>query len=70
LTSGYDNLIFNQPSVFLQEVSDNLLERVELEEAYDQPDTGSEDMIVWDDSGEEIKQKKKRRSILREIDEL
>lgn len=69
LTSGYDNLIFNQPSVFLQEIPPNFLERVELEEAYDHPDTDSDDMIVWDDSGEETAERK-RRNLLRDIDEL
>jgi len=74
LTSGYDNLMFNQPSMFLQEIPDSLLERVELEEAFSDfkfSDSGSdEDVIVWDDEGETLEKKAPPKSLLRNIDEL
>lgn len=73
LTSGYDDLIFNQPSMFLQELPENLIERVELEEAaqdFDFSSSGDDDVIVWDESGEEMKKPRQPSSLLRGIDEL
>ena len=74
LTSGYDSLIFNQPSIFLQEIPEKMLERVELEEAHSNfnfsKSKSDEDVIVWDDVGEEVKKKKPRKSLLRDIDDL
>ncbi|MBU1922307.1 ATP-dependent helicase [Patescibacteria group bacterium] len=51
LTSGYDNLIFNQASVFLQEIPENLLERVELEneQSISHAVDDGEPTIVWDE---------------------
>ena len=74
LTSGYDELMFNQPSMFLQEIPQSLLERVELEEGrhdFNFSDSnGEDDVIVWDSDGEELKDKKAPKSLLRDVDEL
>jgi len=70
LTSGYDNLMLNQASMFVAEIPEILLERIELEESYDlERDGDGEKVIVWDEAGEEMG-KKMPRSLLRDIDEL
>jgi len=72
LTSGYDDLIFNQPSLFIQELPQKMLERVELEETYQDFDfsRSGDEVIVWDDDGEEVKMKRPKKNLLRNIDEL
>lgn len=74
MTSGYDSLMFNQPSIFLQELPNNMLERVELEEAHSNfnftKPSSDDRVIVWDEDGEEVEKKTSRKSLLRDIDEL
>ncbi|MDD4994849.1 MAG: UvrD-helicase domain-containing protein [Patescibacteria group bacterium] len=72
LTSGYDNLSFNQPSMFIQEIDPRLFERLEMEGApavHRGEYADHEPVIIWDQDGEE-KKSLPRRNLLREIDEL
>lgn len=85
LTAGYDSLMLSQPSVFLQELPDELLETVRLTapRAVHKPSTSfssnydsggwadDEPTIVFDDMGEQVtKEIPKGLSFLRDIDEL
>jgi DNA helicase II / ATP-dependent DNA helicase PcrA len=77
ITSGYDTLMLSQPSMFLQELPEGLLEEVKLKAAVSRPSHGSFSdsewsdgpTIVFDDLGER-EHKPMPASFLREIDEL
>lgn len=77
ITSGYDTLMLSQPSMFLQELPEGLLEEVKLkrgvegfkgfkgvEEWDDRP------TIVFDDLGERVVKPIPKMNFLRDIDEL
>jgi DNA helicase II / ATP-dependent DNA helicase PcrA len=78
-TSGYDTLVINQPSMFLDEIPDELVEKVRVREEFSAPRAASrtsfgnsgysEPTIVLDDDGEK-KTKSAPKSFLRDIDEL
>lgn len=83
MTTGYDTLMFNQQSTFIEEVSARLFERVEIREARNMEhgarSRGSRDNwsteTVWEEPSIQIEnhqQKPKRApgSFLRDIDEL
>ena len=77
IVSGYDTLMLSQPSMFLQELPQGLLEEVKLKAAASRPVHGSFSdsewsdgpMIVLNDLGER-QQKPIPSSFLRDIDEL
>lgn len=81
ITSGYDTLMLSQPSVFLQELPQSLLEEVKLRRAvsrpssygnsYADPDWGDGPTIVLNDMGEtQSKPDMSGMSFLRDIGEL
>ena len=87
LTTGYEHIAIRQPSTFLDEIPAGMVEHVRLRQGQpawmqyasthkaprrDESDTYDEPTIVLDDSGEEVKSKKKPMppSFLRNIDEL
>ncbi len=69
ITSGYDSLMINQPSMFLQEIPDEMFEQVRLKKQVPRPSWGGheETTIVFDDLGEEIDSSKKPPSFLRDV---
>ncbi|MBI5369758.1 ATP-dependent helicase [Candidatus Uhrbacteria bacterium] len=70
LTSGYDTLILHQPSVFLQELPELLLEPISLRgrTPLASPD---EPVVVFDDLGERVEGSAQiGKSFLRNVDEL
>jgi DNA helicase II / ATP-dependent DNA helicase PcrA len=69
LTSGHDSLMINQPSMFLQEIPDEMFEQVRLKNKPVRPSWGDyeESTIVFDDIGEEIDSSKKPSSFLRDV---
>ena len=70
ITSGYDALMINQPSMFLQEIPEELFERVRLKNQSKRPSWGSdnnEPTIVFDDLGEEMDSSKRPSSFLRDV---
>ncbi len=77
ITSGYDTLTLSQPSMFLQELPEGLLEEVKLKAAVSAPAHGSFSDREWDDSptivlndlGERV-QKSMPTSFLRDIEDL
>ncbi len=78
LTSGFDTLVLNQPSMFLGEIPEDLIEEVKVREEFGTPhaarrasfgDDYDEPMIVLDDDGERMN-KPAPASFLREVDEL
>ncbi|MFC1787654.1 ATP-dependent helicase [Patescibacteria group bacterium] len=72
MMSGYDTLVISQPSMFLTELPDDLLESVRLRQSITPPRISHDDfdsIIVLDDLGE-IKKKTSPGSFLRGIDEL
>lgn len=75
ITSGYDTLMLSQPSMFLQELPEGLLEEVKLKKAVEAV-KGVEEWndgptIVFDDLGERVaKLMPKGLNFLRDIDEL
>ncbi len=76
VTSGYDTLTMNQPSMFVEELPDGVCEEIKLRRTF----TGSpysasgfddEPTIVLDDLGERIKKKASHvQGFLRSVDEL
>ncbi|KKW32119.1 MAG: UvrD/REP helicase [Candidatus Uhrbacteria bacterium GW2011_GWA2_52_8d] len=78
ITSGYDTLMLSQPSMFLQELPDELLEEVKLKAAVSRPvhgsfsdnEWGDGPTIVFDDLGERTQKPVPKMSFLRDIDEL
>jgi len=79
LTSGFDTLILNSPSMFLSEIPDNMYETVKVREEFrdsyvsrrkSAQDNGYEEpTIVFDGDGERVK-KTMPTSFLRDVDEL
>ncbi|MEK7620030.1 MAG: ATP-dependent helicase [Patescibacteria group bacterium] len=77
ITSGWDTLMLSQPSMFLQELPEGLLEEVKLKAAVSRPSHGSFSdtqwgdgpTIVFDDLGER-ERKPMPTSFLREVDDL
>jgi DNA helicase II / ATP-dependent DNA helicase PcrA len=78
ITSGYDTLMLSQPSTFLQELPDDLLEQVKLKKALEarkvreaREEWGEGSVIVLNDLGERVsKSMPVGFSFLRDIDEL
>ena len=76
IVSGYDTLMLSQPSMFLQELPEGLLEEVRLKKGVEgfKGFKGVEDWegptIVFDDLGEREQKPVPKRSFLREVDEL
>ncbi|MCR4314078.1 MAG: ATP-dependent helicase [Candidatus Uhrbacteria bacterium] len=77
ITSGWDTLMLSQPSMFLQELPEGLLEEVKLKAAVSRPAHGSFSDTEWDDSPTivlndlgEREHKPMPASFLRNIDEL
>ncbi|MBI4257015.1 ATP-dependent helicase [Candidatus Uhrbacteria bacterium] len=78
IMSGYDTLMLSQPSMFLQELPDGLLEEVKLKAAISRPvhgsfsdsEWGDGPTIVFDDLGERTQKSVPKMSFLRDIDEL
>ena len=84
-TSGYDTLVINQPSIFLGEIPDKLIEKVRVKEefggsqiadrrSFDKRSSTSDQLndeptIVLDDVGERVS-KPMPKSFLRDIDDL
>ncbi len=80
LTSGYDTLVLNQPSMFLGEIPEDLIEQVKVKEEFStsrstnkgfsrSADDWDEPTIVLDDDGERVS-KPVPTSFLRDVDEL
>ncbi|OGL92064.1 hypothetical protein A2239_03570 [Candidatus Uhrbacteria bacterium RIFOXYA2_FULL_40_9] len=74
ITSGYDSLSYNQPSLFLQEIPKSLLEEVKIKTISEPSHTSAwrrndDPIIVLDDLGERIS-KSSPGSFLRGVDEL
>lgn len=78
ITSGYDTLQLSQPSMFLQELPEGLLEKVKLKAAVSRPAHGSFSdnewgdgpTIVFNDLGERVQKPMSKMNFLRDIDEL
>lgn len=79
IASGYDTLAISQPSIFLQELPDELLESMKLKMStphvthgsFSEKEWGDEPTIVLNDMGEPVDRASiKEKSFLRNIDEL
>lgn len=69
LTSGYDNLVLNQASMFINEIPDDYFEKVELGGLGREYKTDEDSVIVWDDEGE-VKERQRPKNYLREVGDL
>ncbi len=70
ITSGHDSLMINQPSMFLQEIPNDLFEKVRLKKKPVRSSWGGyeeDSIIVFDDLGEQVDSSKKPSSFLRDI---
>lgn len=72
LTSGYDTMLLQQPSLFLQELPEELFETVQLRAPLRSSVSHEDDsIIIFDDLGEPLKkQMPVGQSFLRRVDEL
>jgi len=78
ITSGYDTLMLSQPSMFLQELPDGLLEEVKLKAGISRSQHGSFGDSQWDESptivlndlGERELKPVPKMNFLRDVDEL
>jgi DNA helicase-2/ATP-dependent DNA helicase PcrA len=71
LTSGYDTLLLHQPSLFLQELPEELFEQVRLRRPMMSLSFEDEPVVVFDELGETVvKPSVVGKSFLRNIDEL
>ncbi|MBM3204552.1 ATP-dependent helicase [Candidatus Uhrbacteria bacterium] len=74
MTMGYDTLMFNQPSTFIDEVSPRLFERIELRESWKNQDPRTRNQAEdegWEEPSIQLEDQTPRRtSFLRDIDEL
>ncbi|MBU0531501.1 ATP-dependent helicase [Patescibacteria group bacterium] len=80
LTSGFDTLVLNQPSMFLGEIPEGMYEEVKVREefrrshvagrtSFERSDDWDEPTIVFDNDGERVN-KPMPTSFLRDVDEL
>ncbi len=70
LTGGYDTVLLQQPSMFLQELPDELFEQVRVKSMRTSGLDQEEPVIVFDELGERLEPASVSKSFLREIDEL
>lgn len=74
LTNGHDTVFLGQPSLFLEEVPDNLFERIQVKNTprFASRSQREEDdpVIVLDDLGERVTKKMPPSQFLRSVDEL
>lgn len=81
ITAGFDSVELKQPSVFVEELSSNLLEQVKLRRSVSAPsgykggvggrsDFHDDPVIVLDDLGERVNRPAPPTSFLRDIDDL
>lgn len=71
LTGGADTLLLQQPSLFLQELPEELFEKIRIKPNRNDPPASEESIIVFDELGEEVASISPRTGgFLRNIDEL